>query len=256
VRLALDKMGGIGSQTKAFLEKHGMHTALDFARKDEAWVARNLTKPHVSIWKELRGECVFALDTSEKQTYYSIQKVNTFTPPTNEKAFLLSQLSKNIENACIKLRRYRLAANQAVFFLNRQDFSHQGVRVRFSRATSVPSDVVGVAEKYFDEIYDFRHLYRTTGVVLFNLESNQIRQMDLFGELFRAKEVLQLYDVVDAINKNFGKHKVHLASSLRANVYGLHQGERGDVPQRKKDLFLGESKRKRVGIPMFTGAVS
>jgi hypothetical protein len=39
-------------------------------------------------------------------------------------------------------------------------------------------------------------------------------------------------------------------------VYGLHQGERGDAPQRKNDLFLGESKRKRVGIPMFTGEVS
>jgi DNA polymerase-4/DNA polymerase V len=194
--LALDKIWGIGSQTKAFLEKNGMRTALDFARKDEAWTTRNLTKPHISVWKELRGECVFELDTAEKQTYYSIQKVKTFTPPSNEKAFLFSQLSKNIENACIKLRRYHLAAKEAVFFLNRQDFSHQGVRVKFSRATSVPTDVVGVAEKYFDEIYHPRNLYRTTGVVLFSLESNHIRQMDLFGEAFHAKQSLRLYDVL------------------------------------------------------------
>jgi nucleotidyltransferase/DNA polymerase involved in DNA repair len=188
---------------------------LDFARKDEAWVARNLTKPHVSIWKELRGEYVFELDTSEKQTYYSIQKVKTFTPPSNEKAFLLSQLSKNIENACIKLRRYRLAVKEAVFFLNRQDFSHQGVRVKFSRATSVPMDLINVAEEFFDEIFKPGTVYRATGAVLFSLEPNEIRQLDLFGELFRAKQVLTLYDVVDEINKQFGKHTVYLASSVR-----------------------------------------
>lgn len=76
------------------------------------------------------------------------------------------------------------------------------------------------------------------------------------GEAFHAKQALRLYDVVDEINKKMGKHKVYLASSMRANQYGLHQGERGDVPQRKSDLFLGETKRKRVGIPMFTGEVS
>jgi DNA polymerase-4/DNA polymerase V len=255
-QLALDKVWGIGSQTKAFLEKYGMRTALDFARKDEAWVTHNLTKPHISIWKELRGEYVFELDMAEKQTRSLVQKIKTFTPPSSEKAFLFSQLSKNIENACIKLRRYHLAAKEAVFFLDRQDFSHQGIRVKFSRATSVPTDVVGAAEEYFHEIYSPRTLYRTTGVVLSSLESNEIRQQDLFGEAFEAKQALRLYDVVDEINKKMGKHAVHLASSMQANMYGLHQGERGDVPQRKSDLFLGETKRKRVGIPMFMGEIS
>jgi DNA polymerase-4/DNA polymerase V len=253
--LALDKIWGIGSQTMAYLEKNGMKTALDFARRDEDWVMKNLTKPHKAIWRELRGEYVIEMDMAEKQTYYSIQKVKTFTPPSNNEEFLFAQLSKNIENACIKLRRYDLAANEAVFFLNRQDFSHQGVRVKFSRATCIPSDMVKVAEEHFAHIYDPRTMYRTTGVVLFSLEPNLIKQVDLFGEAVRAKEVLKLYSVIDLINKKYGKHKIYLASSMQAHTFGLHQGERGDEPQRKTDLFKGETKRKRIGIPMFTGEV-
>jgi nucleotidyltransferase/DNA polymerase involved in DNA repair len=254
--LALDKIWGIGSQTKAYLEKNSMYTALDFARKDEFWVLKHLTKPHVAIWNELRGEHIFALDMAEKQTYYSIQKVKTFTPPSNKKEFLFAQLSKNIENACIKLRRYNLAANEVVFFLNRQDFSHQGVRVKFSRATCIPADIVKIADEHFADIYSPRALYRTTGVVLFSLESNQIRQPDLFGEAAQTKEALKLYSVIDLINKKYGKHKVYLASSMNAHSFGLHQGERGDEPQRKTDLFRGETKRKRLAIPTFLGEVA
>ena len=41
--------------------------------------------------------------------YVSIQKVKTFTPPSSNEAFVFSQLSKNIENATMKARRYNLA---------------------------------------------------------------------------------------------------------------------------------------------------
>lgn len=253
--LDLDKIWGIGSQTKAYLEKYGMKTALDFARKDELWVLQHLTKPHVAIWNELRGEYIFELDMAEKQTYFSVQKVKTFSPPSDNKEFLFSQLSKNIENACIKLRRYNQAANEVVFFLNRQDFSQAGVRVKLSKASCIPAEIVKIAEEHFLSIYRPKTLYRTTGVVLFKLEPNNNRPLDLFGEEIKTKETLHLYSVVDLINKKYGKHKVYLASSMNAQTFGLHHGERGDEPQRKTDLFRGESKRKRLGIPMFTGEV-
>jgi hypothetical protein len=48
---------------------------------------------------------VLALDLTEKASYQSIQKMKSFSPPSADKAFVFVQLSKNIENACIKACR-------------------------------------------------------------------------------------------------------------------------------------------------------
>ena len=85
----------------------------------------HLTKPFVQIWQELNGQCVLELETKPKDSYASIQKMKTFTPPSSDPAFLFAQLSKNIENACIKARRYHLAAKGAVVFVRTHDFRDQ-----------------------------------------------------------------------------------------------------------------------------------
>jgi len=57
--LPVGKVWGIGPQTAALLEKHGMRTALQFARKSEVWVKKLLPKPFYLIWQELNGRWVF-----------------------------------------------------------------------------------------------------------------------------------------------------------------------------------------------------
>jgi hypothetical protein len=49
---------------------------------------------------------------------------------------------------------------------------------------------------------------------------------------------------------------VFLGSSLPAHRFAQHVGERGDEPERKRALLKGESKRKRLGIPMLMGEVT
>jgi hypothetical protein len=48
----------------------------------------------------------------------------------------------------------------------------------------------------------------------------------------------------------FGKYTVHHAASLPTKIQAQHEGERGDVPQRITDLFKGENKRQRLGLPL------
>jgi nucleotidyltransferase/DNA polymerase involved in DNA repair len=106
IQIALEDVWGIGPQTTAYLTQFGFKTALDLARQNELWVRQKLTKPHVEIWHELRGTSVIPLQTEAKHDYQSLSKMKTFTPPAADRAFLLAQLSKNVENACIKARRY------------------------------------------------------------------------------------------------------------------------------------------------------
>ena len=253
--LPTEKVWGIGSNTSALLRKYGVITALDFASKDFEWVRSHLTKPHIEIWQELRGESVYPVSTEEKQSYASIQKAKTFTPPSNDERFVFSQLSKNIENACIKLRRYNLAATSAIFFIKTQEFRHDGMEISFSHATAYPHEIIGAISNPFKYVFNPKLLYRATGIVMTGLKENVVKQMDLFGEALSVLNSKKLYEAVDQINEKFGKHKVYLASSFAANTFSQHLGERGDTPERKEVLFKGESKRKRLAIPMFMGEV-
>ena len=50
-----------------------------------------------------------------------------------------------------------------------------------------------------------------------------------------------------------GIHTVFLGSSFLAQKFAQHLGVRGDEPQRRRQLFKGETKRQRLGIPMLMG---
>ena len=247
---------GIGSQTSAYLKNERVHTALEFARKDEEWVMRKFTKPTIETWQELNGKYILPLETTGKRTHTSIQKVRTFAPPSSNREFIFSQLSKNIENACIKLRRYNLAAHRGVFFIKLQTFRTVGMEIKFSRPTSIPSEIITVIERDFDRIFDANLLYRATGIVLTHLEEDTTKQLDLFSATLKAEEMKILYKSIDEINEKFGKHTVFLGSSFTANATPQHKKERGDIPERKKITIKGENARQRIGIPMFSGSVS
>jgi DNA polymerase-4 len=199
-KVAVSDVWGIGEQTTAYLTRFDIATALDFARKDERWVREKLTKPHVAIWQELRGTAVIPLDIGEKHDYQSISKTKTFTPPTSDRAFLLAQLSKNTENACIKARRHKLEARRVFFLLRTQGYRHYGYEIRLSHPTAAPQIIVPLLREHFDEVYRADYTYRLTGVVLSELRGEGQAQLDLFGEAARAERVRKVYEAIDRLD--------------------------------------------------------
>ena len=107
---------GIGPATASYLDKLGVRTALDFARLAERTVRQRLTKPGVETWQELRGTSVYPVSPEEKSVYASISKTKTFAPATTDADYLFAQLLRNLESACLKARRYKLAPRRLAFF--------------------------------------------------------------------------------------------------------------------------------------------
>lgn len=252
---AVGDLWGIGHNTAAYLEKFGIRTALDFARHDRAWVSAHLSKPFFEIWRELHGEVVFELTTEKKTTYQSISKTKTFTPPSRDPRFVFSQLSKNIENACIKARRWGLVSPEIFFFLKTQDFKYHGCELKLSHATGAPQDILAAVSEYFPKMFRKNTLYRATGITLMKLHDASAVQLDLFGAAKKTEGLLQIFESIDELREKYGKHVVFLGSSFDAMKYGSHLGARGDAPLRAKELFKGETARRRLAIPML-GEVS
>ncbi len=249
-KLPVEKVWGIGPNTAAFLNKHGITTALQFAKKDEIFIEKYLSKPYREIWHELNGRSVYPVVTEAKDSYQSISKAKTFTPPSQDESFVFAQLSKNLENACIKARKYNLAATRIIVFLRKQDFTSSGVEIKLTRPTAYPVELFEVLRRGYQNIYQTRSLYRQTGVVLSGLVPESGIQYTLFDDTTKIEKMAKIYESIDEISRKYGKHTIQHGASLPTKLQAQHEGERGDVPVRKNDLFKGENKRQRLGMPL------
>lgn len=246
----LGRIWGIGPNTAAYLAKFGISSADEFARKDEAWVRAHLSKPFVATWKELNGEAVNELDTAGRGTYKSISKTKTFTPPSTDLEFICAQLSKNVENACLKARRWDLAAPKVFFFLKTQEFRYHGCEVTLPRPTAMPHEILAEIKKHLPKTFRKNTRYRATGIALMELQENANVQLDLFGQSEKSIAQTAIYRSMDEIAEKYGKHVVFLGSSFYAMKFAAHLGDRGDTAKRTKTLFKGETARRRLAVPM------
>jgi DNA polymerase-4/DNA polymerase V len=248
--LPVEKVWGIGPNTAAYLRKLGISTALQFAGRDEEFIRRHLTKPHHEIWNELNGRSVYPVVTESKSSYQSISKARTFTPPSADEGFVFAQLSKNLENACIKARRYRLAPTRLVAFLLRQDYVSSGVEIVLTRPSAYPVELFDPLRKAFGHLYRRGTLYRQTGVVLAGLVPERTVQYTLFDDTARIGKMARIYSTIDELAEKYGKHTIQHAASLPTKLQAQHEGARGDVPVRREMLLKGENKRQRLKLPM------
>ena len=249
-KLPVEKIWGIGPNTSEFLGKFGIKTALEFARKDERFIQKYLFKPYKEIWHELNGRSMYPVISESKSSYQSISKAKTFTPPSKDKAFIFAQLSKNLENACIKARRYKLAAARLIVFLRTQDFRDSGIEIKLSRPTAYPVYLFQPLKEGFNNVYQPDNLYRQTGVVLSGFMPDAEVQRSLFDDNSKIEKMANIYTTIDLLSEKFGKHTVHHAASLATKIQAQHEGERGDIPQRVTELFKGENKRQHLGLPV------
>lgn len=250
-KLPTEKIWGIGPNTSAFLKKFRITTALEFARKDERFIKTHFSKPYQEIWHELNGRSMYPVIAKSKSSYQSISKAKTFTPSSNKETFVFAQLSKNLENACIKARRYKLAATRLIFFLRRQDFKDSGIEIKLNSPSAYPADLFEPLTEGFNQVFRPHTLYRQTGVVLAGLvEENKI-QYTLFDDTAKIEKMAKIYTVVDRLSDRFGKHTIYHAASLPTKLKVQHARERGDIPKRKTKLFKGENHRQRLKLPMW-----
>ena len=247
-KLAIGDVWGIGPQNTALLIKYGVHTALDFCLKSEDWVRQYFTKPQHEIWQELRGKSVMPLKDEPKKDHYSVQKMRTFTPPSSDPQFVFSQLCKNTEAACIKVRGYKLEARKVSILLRTQGFDHLRAEITLSRPTNFAHEIIEILRPLFEDMYQANTQYRATMVNLSELTATEY-QGDLFGGSVQVEAYRRLYQGIDTLRQKYGKDTVHFGSSFEAHQFSRHVAEREKVSQFEREKFKGETEKKRVYLP-------
>ncbi len=252
--MPIDSIWGVGPNTAAYMRQMGINTVSAFMNLPWEIVEQNFTKPHQQIWHELNGFKVYKVIAEEKQRYMSISKTRTFTPSSKKKNIVLGQLIKNLENACIKSRRHGLLARKMTIFLKTQDFRVEAVDVCLTRASAYPNDMIPLVKEIFQQLFKKGVEYRATGVVLADLQEDMCVQANLFESPVALLKMQRVYEAVDKVAKQFGKHALHLAGALPAHA-SQHIGNRGVLTYREQHLLPGETNRRRFAMPVLAGGV-
>lgn len=207
---------GLGGALSTKLRSLGVFSALDYIRKSDAWLKEHgFVKPARDTWLELQGYSVLSFGgrTAKPQ---SVMKTRTFTPPSNDREFLFSQLSKNVEAACAKVRRNGMKATALSFYLKTQEFTYHGVQIDLSVPCATPSLMLARIRDRFHEVYAKGVLYRATGVTLRGLVTEHAVTPDLFGTYARDAKKDDAFRVLDMMNGKYGRGTVYLGSSMQA----------------------------------------
>ncbi len=240
----LDKVWGFGAKTVALLNKHGLFTVADFVRRQQGFAKKLLGKIGDELWLELSGHSVHTVDSQQKTSYQSISKFHTFSPASSDPDFIFAELLKNLERALTKMRAYHLVTRKIVITLRTTKFVDDMFEITLSRATSGTADLVHPAHDNFDRLFKPGLSYRATGVVLCDLTSeSKMNQLDIFTDPVREVRVNKVDQVVDLINRQFGRRMMHLADS------GLAEN-RTDLKPTRPALPSRQAVKKRLNMPL------
>jgi nucleotidyltransferase/DNA polymerase involved in DNA repair len=208
------KVWGIGGATAQALAKLGVTTALELTEKPLRWAEEHFSKNLVEIWRELRGESVWAVGEA-RELRQSAASTRTFRPPSSDRDAVFSRLAENVEEACAHIRGEGLLATRGYVMLKTQGFSRSGAEVSLA-PTCAPQEVLAAARAAFKKIYRPGTLYRATGITLGGFQLAGQRQAELFAGRGERRRVEEAMAAVDRVNGRQGDCAVFLASSLRA----------------------------------------
>jgi DNA polymerase IV len=231
--LPVGKVWGIGAALSRQLGKLKINTAEDLVESAEAWLeASGVNRPLREIRLELMGYSINPVDNTYELPK-SLIKSRTFSPPSREREFVFSQLSKNVELACAAARRENLRPRDIYFYLKTQAFTYAGFNISLATPTASPVEIMKWVAKHFDEVYVPGELYRATGVALKRFAFTEI-QYDLFGEGFEREKYSQVFRSVDKVARKFGEGTLYLASSHKALRHSR------SIPEKHLDIpFVG-----------------
>lgn len=250
--IPLKRVCGFGPNTVALLEKQGIESVLEYIKRPKEFAQKLLGKIGLELWHELRGFKAYPVKTEIKESYLTISKTKTFSPASNSPEFVKAQAMRNLESACIKLRRYSLSARCLTVFLKRIDFTGSGMEARINRHSASTLDFTPVCARLFDELFSANVFYRATGVILSDITREGNDANDLFEDPVRLERLRRVSAAADQVNAAYGKHTLHVASTGSLANKSAHS--RNALAWRKGTLLKGETFRRRLGIPLLKTA--
>jgi DNA polymerase-4/DNA polymerase V len=222
---------GVGGSRGALLEKYSIRTAAQFAALPQSTIQGWFGKTGHLLWRELRGETSFPLQT-EPPPPKTIARTSSFDKPTPDRKAVRGLAIYHLERAIEALCRHNLLVGEVILHLRDREFHVYGLPYRFEKPTRDFFELVGALAELLERIPRNR-VWRSAGACLTRLTPNTGRQLDLFADIDRLNRIEELNKARLRLNERFGRTTVRSGTTLFINEKCARSGWRLGLPLTK-----------------------
>jgi DNA polymerase V len=251
----LEKIWGVGRALTPQLYLLGLRTAYDLVQiggSGLTYAGFSIVLRHTR--DELSGiqRIPFVTTTAEcTETQKSYASTRSFTPFSNERSFVFSELSRNVEIVSARLQAEGVYTKHVRFFFNIV-YSKSSTR-RIYRDVLIPcatQSAVSILQALRVEkelLFDSRVRYKGTGITAYTATKEDLSKESIFESTITEIETSsKVSDAISNIRQQFGKNAIAIASSVLSI-------------QKRKNIFLRREEKdpSEYGLPLpYLGEVS
>lgn len=228
--IAIEEVWGIGRRWGRSLRAAGITTALQLREAELVWIKRKYSVVLQRTVLELRGQACIPLELAPP-TRKSIMVSRSFRRPVTELVELKEAIATYISRAAEKLRLYQLSAGVLQVFARsnrfKEDYYSESVTLSLPNPTQDTRMLMLCALQGAEAVYRPDCDFNKAGVVLLELRSMAVEQLDLFAQRDGERSVL-LMQTVDQINRQFGSGTIQFAVAGLQKSWGMRQEKRSN----------------------------
>ena len=224
----IDDVWGIGRRWSKRLLECGVRTAWDLRQMSEQHLRKELNVQALRTALELKGvPCCDEIGGDELPK--SIVSSRSFSTAITSKQDLQEAIANFTSTAAAKLRRRGgLAQVLGVFVREKELWS--STTLTLPTPSAYPPTLIQHALKGLDKIHHPRGRYKKGGIYLAGITDARSVQLDMLIPDDQAPKKQAFIEVMDSINKTYGRRTVHFAAE------GLSQAWR-PVPSRRSPAY-------------------
>ncbi|SFE31589.1 Y-family DNA polymerase [Spirosoma endophyticum] len=213
---------GVGGRYTGMLKGNGVETAAQLRDLPDDWIRQFMTVNGLRLVHELRGTPCKMLELSQPAKK-SICAEPGFGTLVADLETLTDALTSHLSRCSEKLRKQDSLCGAVTVYLKTNKFRktpgnglpakhyYKSITVELPHPTNSTPDLLKYAVSGLKAIFAFGYNYQKIGVMLTDLVPFDYRQKGVFVDGPNEK-MLQLFTVVDRLNRRYGQDKLRLAS--------------------------------------------
>ncbi len=213
----LKDIWGVGRQLAPKLRAEGLGNALALSKLRPQRAQQLMGVRGRQLVSELLGTSCFELER-EKSVRHSLARTRMFGEDTSELHVLESAIASLTAQAAGRLRGENLLARRAAFFIttnrNKPGYRKWTEEIHFDTPTNDTGLLITQLIEKLQPVYNRAHRYHRGGVLLYDFVPADHLQTDLLGfvKTDQHERSLSRMKAIDAINKRYGKNRIHYAT--------------------------------------------
>lgn len=221
--LDIKDVWGIGWKLGVKMRDSGVYKAWDLLQKPEMWVRKMMGIHGVRMVNELKG--IRQLELTVVSPKKSIAITRSFMEMLTKKEEVRERVETFGMYCSEKLRKQNTCCRMITVFVQTNRFRKDLPEYKKSITQILPNptnssiSIGRVVNELFEAIYKDGFHYKRAGVIVNDFVPEDERLINLFEKDIQNQH-LPIMKAMDAMNKKFGKDKVHLGSMSGKNTFG------------------------------------